>query len=412
MAEEKTFNWRIWFWRGSAVLLVVIFFVARSMTRDKLSVRAAAASRTDLVSTISTNGIVEPVTNYEFHSPLPTAVREIYVRAGDHVNAGTLLMQLDDTSAKARVASAESALRAAQASLEQTRAGGTLEERQSLAQNISRARMDLDQATRSRASLEKLQATGAASASEVASARQQQAAAQEALDTLLARQHQRFGPEELARAQAQVAEAEAGLSSAREVLQQSTIRASVAGTVYSIPVSRSDFVEEGRLLLQLADLNHERVRAYFDEPEIGKLAVGQAIRITWDARHGKEWRGHIDQVPSTIITAGTRNVGEVQVGIDDANDGLLPETHVTVTATTATEANQLTVPREALHSENGHPYVFRVVNGSLKRTPITVGTINLTQVAVQSGLSDGDMVATGSLNGLALEDGAVVKVVK
>ena len=142
MAEENKFNWRLWFWRGSAVLLVVIFFVARSMTRDKLAVRAASATRSDLVSTISTNGLVEPVTNYEFHAPLATTVREIYVKAGDHVAAGTLLMQLDDISARARVASAESALRAAQASLEQTKSGGTLEERQSLAQNISRARMD------------------------------------------------------------------------------------------------------------------------------------------------------------------------------------------------------------------------------------------------------------------------------
>ena len=412
MAEENKFNWRLWFWRGSAVLLVVIFFVARSMTRDKLAVRAASATRSDLVSTISTNGLVEPVTNYEFHAPLATTVREIYVKAGDHVAAGTLLMQLDDVTARARVASAESALRAAQASLEQTKSGGTLEERQSLAQNISRARMDLDQATRSVNALEKLQATGAASANEVNSARQQQTAAEEALATLVARQHQRFGPEELTRAQAQVSDAEAGLNAAKQILNQSTIRATVAGTVYSIPVGRSDFVEDGRLLLQMADLSHDRVRAYFDEPEIGKLAIGQAIRITWDARHGKEWHGHIEQVPSTIITAGTRNVGEVLVGIDDADDGLLPATHVTVTATTATEANQLTVPREALHSENGHPFVFRIVNGSLKKTPITVGTINLTQVAVQSGLSDGEQVATGSLNGLALEDGAAVKVAK
>jgi hypothetical protein len=38
----------------------------------------------------------------------------------------------------------------------------------------------------------------------------------------------------------------------------------------------------GKLLLQVADLRHERVRAYFDEPDIGKLAVGQKIQIKWD----------------------------------------------------------------------------------------------------------------------------------
>jgi len=102
----------------------------------------------------------------------------------------------------------------------------------------------------------------------------------------------------------------------------------------------------------------------------------------------------------------------VLVGIDDADGGLLPDTHVKVTVTTAQEANSLTIPREALRSENGKPYVFRVVGDELKRTPVVTGTINLTQVAVTSGLSDGEVVATGSLNGLPLEDGAQVKVVR
>jgi len=65
-----------------------------------------------------------------------------------------------------------------------------------------------------------------------------------------------------------------------------------------------------------------------------------------------------------------------------------------------------------LRSENGKPYVFRVIGDELKRTPVVTGTINLTQVAVTSGLSDGEVVATGSLNGLPLEDGAQVKVVR
>lgn len=90
----------------------------------------------------------------------------------------------------------------------------------------------------------------------------------------------------------------------------------------------------------------------------------------------------------------------------------MPDTHVTVTVTTSTEPNVLTVPREALRSENGKQYVFRVVNGTLVRTPVTTGTINLTQVAITSGLNDGDVVATGSLSGVALEEGTPVKVVQ
>jgi HlyD family secretion protein len=171
-------------------------------------------------------------------------------------------------------------------------------------------------------------------------------------------------------------------------------------------------VEEGKLLLQITDLRQLRVRAYFDEPEIGNLALGQKITIVWDARQGKEWHGHIILLPSTIIVSGTRNVGEVLVAIDDADGGLLPDTHVTVTVITSSAPNSLAVPREALHAENGNLYVFRVVDNTLVRTAVTKGSLNLTQVAITSGLKDGDVVATGSLNGLVLEDGTPVKVIR
>jgi HlyD family secretion protein len=272
--------------------------------------------------------------------------------------------------------------------------------------------LELAEAQRSLAALQKLESTGAASASEVAAAQQRVALDQESLSALQTRQQTRYLPAELERAQAAVADAQANLTAARSILDQTVFRAPIDGTVYSIPVSRSDFVEEGKLLFQMADLKQVRVRAYFDEPEIGSLAIGQPITVVWDARLGKEWHGHIILLPSTVVDYKTRNVGEALVAIDDSDGTLLPDTHVTVTVTTSSEPNILVIPREALHVENGKPYVYRVVSGSLLRTPVATGTINLTQVAITSGLKDGDEVATGSLNGLPLEEGVPVKVVR
>jgi HlyD family secretion protein len=412
MAEARKQISRVWLWFGACVVLVIVFFVARTLTRDRIPIHAAKAIRVELVNTTPTNGLVEPVRRIEFHSPLATTVRTINVQQGDKVKAGQLLMQLDDVTARARVATAESGLRNAQATYEAIHKGGTLEERQSLSSTVSRDQLDVTQKHDELAALQKLQATGAASASEVQASGQRLTLAQDTLHTDQGRQQTRYSPAEQQRASAAVADAEANLLAARSVLDQTSIRAPIDGTAYSILVSRSDFVEEGKLLLQMADLKNVRVRAYFDEPEIGRLAVGQKIRIVWDARPNREWHGHIVLVPSTIVTYTTRNVGEVLVAIDDADDGLLPETHVTVTVTTSSEPNTLTIPREALHSENGKPYVFRVVNDTLVRTQIVIGTPNLTQVPVTSGLNDGDIVATGSLNGLALEEGAPVKVVR
>jgi HlyD family secretion protein len=328
------------------------------------------------------------------------------------VPAGKLLLLLDDMQARARVASAESGVKAAQAALEATTHNGTQQERQMSAADIAREKLERDQARHDLDAMTKLSASGAASQSEVTAARQRLDTAEASLRASEEGARSRYSPAEVARAKAALDDAEASLAAARQVLAQTAIHAPAAGTVYSINTGRTEFVEEGKLLLQLADLRRERVRAYFDEPEIGRLAVGQEILIKWDAKPGREWKGHIERIPVTVITFGTRHVGEVVVTIDGDNDELLPDTNVTVTVTTSSEANALTVPRDALHSEGGKPYVFKIVSGSLKKAFVTTGTINLTQAAIVSGLQEGDSVVVGSLNGQSLQEGTPIKVVQ
>lgn len=399
-------------WLGAAVLLVGFFFLVRSFTRERLPIRVGEAYRSELVSTISTNGKVEPENDYTASSPITSTVKSVFVEEGDKVPAGKLLMVLDDTEARSHLATAISGLRTAQANYDAMRKGGTQEERLALSSDLGKAKMDRDQAQHDLDTLQKLQAKGAASASEVASARIRLQAANSSLATLSQRQTSRFGAEDITRAKAALDDAQAAVAAAQKVVAQANIHAPFAGTVYSIPVGKTDFVETGKPVLQIADLNHVRVHAYFDEPEIGKLNVGQPIVISWDAKPGRQWHGHIVRVPSTIITYGTRNVGEVMVEVEDANGELLPNTNVTVRVTTAQDHNILSIPREALHSENGKAFVFLVKGEKLKRTSISLGTTNLTQAGVLSGLKEHDVVALGTTNGTSLVDGAPVKVVK
>ena len=412
MKEQRNQSARLWFWRSTPVLIIIVFFVARSLMRDRLPVHEAQVSHQELVNKVSTNGRVEPEVNYEFHSPLSTTVKAVYVQPGDVVPAGKLLVVLDGVQARARLASAESGVKAAQAAVEAATHNGTLQERQMAAADVARARLDRDQARRDLDALVKLNSTGAASPGEVAEARQRLESAEGSLKASEESARSRYSPAEVARAQATLADAEANLAAARQVVEQTSIHAPVTGTVYSLNTGPTEFAEAGELLLQLADLRHERVRAYFDEPEIGRLALGQKIQIKWDAKPGRLWNGHIVRIPVTVITYGTRNVGEVLVAIDDSDGELLPNTNVTVTVTTSSEPNTLSIPREALRSENGKPYVFKIVNGGLVRTPVTTGTINLTQVSILSGLDQGDWVATGSANGQPLQEGIPIKVVR
>ena len=412
MNQDRTQTVRLWFWRGSAVLLIVVFFVVRALTRDQLQVRVVAAADVQLVSTISTNGRVEPEANFEVHSPIATTVKAVYVQPGDQVAAGKVLLVLDDVEARAREATAESGVRAALAALEAVTQNGTQQERQMTAADVMRERLERDNARRDLDALTKLNSTGAASSSEVAAARQRLDTAEVSLRALDQSQNSRYSHAEIERARAALADAEANRAAMQQVVAQTVVRAPVAGTVYSLDAGATDFVEEGKLLLQLADLHRERVRAYFDEPEIGRLAVGQKIQIKWDAKPGRIWNGHIERTPVTVINLGTRSVGEVLVKIDDVDGDLLPDTNVTVTVTLSSEPNSLSVPREALRLENGKPYVFKVVKGGLQRTYVTTGTINLTQVAILSGLVNGDLVATGTLSGQPLQEGVPIKVVR
>jgi HlyD family secretion protein len=408
MATPRKRKSSIWIWLSAAAALIVVFYFVRMATRTRVPVRVATVVRSELRRTIPTNGKVEPQVNFEAHAPFAGQVKAIYVQEGQRVTPGTLLLSLDDTDARARLAAALSALKTAQGSYTAVAQGGTQEERLSLQSDMVKAQIDRDQAQHDLDALRKLQLSGAASAGEVASAQQRLETSNATLTALQQRKTERYDSGDLARARAALADAQAGYAAAQEVMNQANIRAPFAGTVYAIPVSKTEYVQQGDMLLEVANLSKMQVRAYFDEPEVGKLHVGQPITIQWDARPDKTWHGHITRVPSTIITYTTRNVGEVLVTIDDADSDLLPDTNVLVTALVANEPDALNIPHEALHSGAGSSYVYLVKNGILRRTTVTVGNINLTQVEILSGLKEGDVVALGSTNGQPIGDGVAI----
>ena len=398
-------------WIIAAVALIAFFFVIRYFTRSKLPIHVARAAVGNLTSTVASNGKVQPVQNYEAHAPYPGIVNEIYVHAGDKVRAGKLLLAMDDTDARSHLATARASLRGAEAAWQAAQQGGTQEERLSLQGELQKAIIDRDQAQHDLEALQKLESTGAASPSEISAAKQRLDTDNSSIQVLQQRQTSRYNAADLAHAKADLENAQAAYQAAQSDLNQAVVHAPFAGTVYSLPVSRTEYVQQGERLLSMADLNKLQVLAYFDEPEIGNLSLGQPATIVWDARPDQKWHGRVLRLPSTIITYGTRNVGEVLVSVDDADGALLPDTNVRVTITTANESNVLTVPRDALHIEQGASYVYRVENGSLHRVAVRVGKLNLVSVQIISGLSAGDTVALNTTNGQPLTGGAPVRIV-
>lgn len=412
MAEARTQMSRRWLWIGAAVVLIAVFLTARFFLRDRLPVRVAQVEHQQLLNTVSTNGRVEPITNYQFYSPLATTVKGVFAQEGDLVHSGKLIVTLDDVAARAQVASAESAVKTAQAALDAATHNGTQAEQQASAAEMEQDRLARDQAQHDLDALTKLAASGAAAPGEVRAARERLETAQASLNAAQQSAQHRYSPGEIARAQASLNEAEAALASAQHIEAQTAYSAPVTGTIYTMDAAPSEFAETGKLLIEMADLHQERVRAYFDEPDLGRLAVGQAVSIRWDAKPNREWHGHIVRLPVTVVTYTTRNVGEVLVDLDGSEDDLLPDTNVTVTVTISSEPNALSMPREALHEQSGKYFVYKVVGDELQRVSVTIGPPTVTQVPVLSGLQEGDVVATGTSNGQPLQEGVPIKEVR
>ncbi len=131
---------------------------------------------------------------YQFYSPLATTVKAVYAQEGDLVHSGKLILTLDDVAARAQVASAESAVRTAQASLDAATHNGTQAEQQTSAAEVEQDRLARDQAQHDLDALTKLAATGAAAPGEVAAARERLESAQASLHAAEQSAQHRYSP--------------------------------------------------------------------------------------------------------------------------------------------------------------------------------------------------------------------------
>ena len=401
---------RRWWVTALAILAAVIVLAAFVSHRDDaVPVRTAVVEQSDIRSLVSTNGKIEPVNNFEAHAPAATSVQRVFVKEGESVKKGQLLLVLDDADARAQAARAQTQLKAAQADLGYAERGGTQEEVLSLDAQLVKAGNDRDSAQRNLDALKRLEQQGAASAGEVRDAENALAGAEAQLTFLRQKRSKRYSNGELARVDAQRADAQATYDAAEDVLAKSNVRAPFDGIVYSLPAKQGGFVAAGDLLLQVADLRKVLLRAFVDEPDVGRLAPGDPIEITWDAVPGRVWRATVTAIPSTVKLHGSRNVGETTSIVDNKDLKLLPNINVGIAIVTAEHGNALVVPREAVRMDDSKPYVLQVAGHELKRQAVDTSLSNLTQVEITRGLAAKDMVAINSLNGKPIGDHTRVK---
>lgn len=414
MARESRNNGR---GRRVAIVLVlvvaaVLLFTGINWRHTGTPVRAEKVVRQEIASVISTNGKIEPVNSFEAHAPAPATVNKVLVAEGDHVKAGQLLVKLDDAEARAQAARALSQLRSAEAALSGIKAGGTQEEVLTTRSDLVKAQAERDDAQRNLNAIQKLQQNGAASPAEVEAAQNRQKKAEADVQLLQAKLNGRFSSPEVAKVEASAAEARAAYAAAQELLHHSNVTAPFSGTVYQLPVKPGSYVNGGELLVQVANLEKVRVRAFVDEPEIGRLAKGQKVEIKWDAIPGRTWEGTLTRVPTSVTMVGTRTVGEITSEVDNTDRKLLPNVNVNVAIISARHDNALTVSREAVHDLDGKRYLYKIDDDKIQAQEVQTGLSSLTRVEVVKGIPEGALIALGAVNAQPLRNGMDVKVVE
>jgi len=411
--DKKLRNRTLLFLLLAGIVAFVLIKVSGRQPVAKIS--AVKPFRQNIVSSITSNGKVEPIAPFNIFARLDTFVEKVSVSEGQNVKKGQLLLELNVKDAVAQLAAAKSRLLRAQEDFRAAKAGGRTDEAARVAGDLAKAIGDRDGLQRNHESLARLLAEGAATKDEVAANELALIRAQAEVNRLTAvkKEFERQVSLDTSRGDLAVQQAQSDVAALEDKVRQGRITAPTDGTLYALPVKAGDYVKVGDLLAEMADLHKVRVRAFIDEPEMGGLEPGLPVKITWDALPNRTWQGRTEMTPKQVVPRGSRSVGELLCSVENEKLELLPNTNVNVRINSRERLNVLAVPRGSVETLGGLSFVF-VVKDSVGKTVlekrrIQVGIADATNYEVVSGLSMDDTVA---LPGDAdFRDGMSVKVV-
>jgi HlyD family secretion protein len=397
------------------IAAIVAFVLIRATGRQPVAkIAATRPTRQGIMSSISSNGKVEPISPYIVRAQSDTFVQKVYAAEGQNVKKGQLLMMLDVKDAAAALASAKSKLLHAQDDLRAAQTGGRSDDAARISSDLAKAQADRERYQREYDSLERLLAQGAATKDELAANELLLAKAKSDVEKFTAAKKEFSQQTNLNASGAALAvqQAQSNVAAVEEKVRQGRITAPIDCTLYSLPVKGGDYVKTGDLLAEMADLHKVRVRAFIDEPDLGGLEPDLPVKITWDALPNNSWQGRTELIPKQVVARGSRSVGELLCSVENDKLQLLPNTNVNVRINSKERMNVVTVPRGAVETENGKRYVFVVQSGvgnsRLEKREIQVGISDATSFEVVSGLGGNEIVALpGDVD---LKDGMAVKV--
>jgi HlyD family secretion protein len=400
----KLLRWILWLALAAGLAGIAWWVLSPAKPAE---VDTATVERGRLVSELATNGKTEPAVWTSVPATRDGRVAEVLAEIGHAVSAGAPLLRIATPEAQADLAAAEARVARARAALAPAAQGGRTSEIVELDGALARLRGEREAALREEQALERLLAKNAATRLEFDAAADRRKRLDTEIRTNESKRKALVEPLDRSSAEATMEEATRALAAVRSRLDAAVLKAPHAGVVYELPVRPGDWLTAGMLVARIGVLDRLRVKVFVDEPELGGLALGQPVTVTWDALAKKEWLGAIERLPQQIVSLGSRQVGEVVSLVENPGRELPPGANVNARIRTRTIDQAVSIPKEALRREGDTYGVFVVRDGRVQWRAVQTGAASVTRLEIVSGLQPGETVALAGEE--TLRDGMAVR---
>jgi HlyD family secretion protein len=369
------------------------YFLSDSPPLPQLQLGKAA--RREIKMIVSTNGIIEPVDRTQIYSPIDAFVKAVPVQEGAEIAGGQILMRLESQQARTALAEANATLLEARRQAQLVLAGPLKEEVSDVNASIAECDLQLNQLAKDLKTEESLYSKGATTGEAVDKLRKQKDQIQlrsEALKTKKQDLYARYTDKEIEYAQGKVTQLARQVELLDQQLQLESIPAPGSGLLYSLMVRAGTYVTRGQLLAEIYRPGNVRLRAYVDEPDLGRIQKGQPTLIEWNGLPERRWTGVVEKPAEQVIALNNRSVGHVLCSIANQPKELIPNLNVQVEITTASKTNALVIPRSAVFNHDGKPVVLILDGTRTVEKAVKTDLFNSEQIEILDGIHEGDSV--------------------
>ena len=370
--------------------LIPIFAIAAWQVlppgRDTLT--TVTVTRGSIENSVTALGTLQPRRYVDVGAQASGQIRKIHVEAGDQVQEGQLLVEIDPSTQKAKLDASRYAIENLKAQLQEQKAQ----------HELARQKYQRQQ---------RLAAGNATREEDVQTAKAELSATQARVDMF----------------QAQIQQAQASLRSDEAELGYTRIYAPMTGTVVAVDARVGQTLnaqQQTPLILRIAKLSPMTVWAEVSEADIGHVKPGMTAYFTTLSGGNRRWTSTVRQIlpippkplnetqgsgsPNSTSKSGSGRVVlyTVLLDVDNSDNALMAEmtTQVFFVASQVTDA--LTAPVAALSgTATANQQIAQVVgkNGRIEQRQVQVGISDRLRVQVLDGLSEGDHLLIGPADG-------------